>query len=182
MLRSLKARAQLRRKASHIYGAIVTQARQPDFYAKLGIPDTPAGRYEVVVLHLFLILERLGTPASPAEELPRALIEAFVSDMDDSVRELGTGDVAVGRKVRRAAAGLYERSRDYRMALAGDPQQLGRVLSRHVFGREGVDWQSRALAAYVRTAAASLADQAEAQVLAGQIAYPVLVTTAEAFQ
>ena len=61
MLRGLKARAEVKRKAGEIYGAIVTQARQPAFYAELGVRDTPAGRYEAVVLHLFLVLERFPT-------------------------------------------------------------------------------------------------------------------------
>ena len=112
MLRSLKRRAEFQRKAGEIYGAIVTQARQPAFYARLGIPDTPTGRYEMVVIHLFLVLERLrGAGASPeAAAAAQALVDAFVADMDDSLRELGTGDVGVPRRVKRAAAGFYERS------------------------------------------------------------------------
>jgi cytochrome b pre-mRNA-processing protein 3 len=64
MLASLKTRAEIRRKAGEIYGAIVTQARQPDFYAALGIADTPGGRYEMVVLHLFLVLDGADAPSA----------------------------------------------------------------------------------------------------------------------
>ena len=56
MLRLLKRRAEFQRKEGEIYGVIVTQARQPAFYARVGIPDTPTGRYEMVVVHLFLVL------------------------------------------------------------------------------------------------------------------------------
>jgi cytochrome b pre-mRNA-processing protein 3 len=178
MREALQKRATIRRKASEIYGAIVTQARQREFYAKLGIPDTPAGRYEMVVLHLFLVLERLRAEASRAGALPRALVEAFVADMDDSLREMGTGDMAVARKVRRFAAGLYERSRDYREALAA-PEALDRTLAQHALGRDVVDWQSAALAAYVRMAAARLADQDGAEVAAGRIAFPAAATVAK---
>jgi cytochrome b pre-mRNA-processing protein 3 len=172
MLQSLKERARLRRKAGEIYGAIVTQARQPAFYAKLGIPDTPVGRYEAVVVHLFLVLERLRAEGARAGILPRALIEAFVADMDDCLRELGTGDIAVGKKVRRAAAGFYERSGDYRAALAEpDPERLGHALARHLLGHEGDT--SGALARYVQVAAALLADQSCEDLLAGRIAFPL---------
>ena len=106
MLGTLRTRAALRRKAGEIYGAIVTQARQPGFYAKLGIPDTPVGRYEMVVLHLFLVLERLRGEGLGTEALQRPLIETFVADMDNSLRELGTGDVVVGKKVRAGRGGL----------------------------------------------------------------------------
>jgi cytochrome b pre-mRNA-processing protein 3 len=173
MLQSLKERARLRRKAGELYGAIVTQARQPAFYAKLGIPDTPAGRYEAVVVHLFLVLERLRTEGARAGNLPRALIEAFVADMDDCLRELGTGDIAVGKKVRRAAAGFYERSGDYRAALGGaDPERLAEALAGHLPSRERSGRASGALARYVRAAAALLADQSGSDLLAGRIAFP----------
>ena len=125
MLRSLRRRAEFQRKAGEIYGAIVTQSRQPAFYARLGIPDTPTGRYEMVVIHLFLVLERLrGAGASPeAEAAAQALVDAFVADMDDSLRELGAGDVGVPRRVKRAAAGFYARAKDYREAIAaGGPR------------------------------------------------------------
>ena len=119
MLDFLNARTDIRRKAGEIYGAIVAQARRPAFYAALGVPDTPAGRYEMVVIHLFLVLERLRAEADAASPLPRLLVEAFIADMDDSLREMGTGDLAVPKKVRRAATGLYERSMAYKAALDG---------------------------------------------------------------
>src|ERR1700675_4042072 len=106
MLRSLRRRAEFQRKAGEIYGAIVTQSRQPAFYARLGIPDTPTGRYEMVVVHLFLVLERLRGGGADAEAVAQVLVDAFVADMDDSLRELGTGDVGVPRRVKRAAAGF----------------------------------------------------------------------------
>jgi len=180
MLRAFRTRATLQRKASDIYGAIVTQARHQGFYAKLGIPDTPTGRYEMVVLHLFLVLDRLQTLGAQAGTLPRAIIEAFVADMDDSLREMGTGDVAVAKKVRRAAAGLFERSKDYKEALAADdPQELARLLARHGLVGGADEASRRALASYVRTAAACLADQDDATLLAGCIAFPAVTANAE---
>jgi len=172
MLRSLRARALLRRKAGEIYGAIVTQARQPEFYAKLGILDTPAGRYETVVVHLFLVLERLRGGGTRPCLLARALVEAFVADMDDSLRELGTGDVAVARKVKRAAAGLYERSAAYRAGLAAaGAEPLGQALARNIPGLKETDARAGALARYVRMAIAGLSVD---DVLDGRIAFPPL--------
>ncbi len=180
MLRLLKVRAQLKRKAGELYGVIVTQARNPEFYAKLGVPDTPVGRYELVVLHLFLVMERLGDEPG-AGNLGRALVEAFVVDMDDSLREMGTGDVAVAKKVRRAAAGFYERSQDYRLAVrAGEPQKLGTTLAMHIMpGGTQKGLQSDALAGYVTLAGASLAAQNGADVLDGRITFPVIAIAAE---
>jgi len=180
MLASLKTRAEIRRKAGEIYGAIVTQARQPDFYSALGIADTPGGRYEMVVLHLFLVLERLRTAPSAAPALPRLLVEAFIADMDDSLREMGTGDLAVPKKVRRAAAGLYERSMHYRGALsAGDEKALASALGKHAHVGGVVNEASRTLATYVHRAAQLLASQDEAAMLAGQLEFPPVSAAVE---
>jgi cytochrome b pre-mRNA-processing protein 3 len=155
MLRWLKARTEVKRKAGEIYGAIVTQARHPFFYADLGIPDTPAGRYEAVGLNLFLVLERLRQAGAEAADLSRGLIEAFVADMDDAARQLGAGDTGAPRKVRRATAGFYERSADYRTAMS-DARRLQAALAQHVLAGEAGSRQSEALLRHVQRAAQDL--------------------------
>src|SRR3990170_2959830 len=110
MLEWLTERSQSRRTAGELYGRVVAEARQPMFYVELGVPDTPEGRYEVVVLGLFLILERLRVERGAGEKLSQQLLEAFVTDMDDCMREMGVGDLTVAKRVKRAAAGFYERA------------------------------------------------------------------------
>ena len=180
MLEFLNARTDIRRKAGEIYGAIVTQARHPALYAGLGVPDTPSGRYEMVVLHLFLVMERLGATPEMAADLPRLLVEAFIADMDDSLREMATGDLTVPKKVRRAATGLYERSMAYKGPLdAGDDAVLAHALAEHVYlTAEGR--RARALVGYVRAANAALAATDAEQVLDGKFGFPAVpVATAE---
>lgn len=173
MLDFLNARADMRRKAGEIYGAIVTQARHPAFYAGLGVPDTPSGRYEMVVIHLFLVLERLRSAAGADDDLPRRLVEAFIADMDDSLREMGTGDLTVPKKVRRAATGLYERSMAYKAALAaGDVDALVVVLHEHAYaGANAATQFAPLLAGYLQTAAAALAATEARQVAAGNFEF-----------
>lgn len=172
MLDSFRTRAETRRKASELYGAVVTQARAPQFYADLGVPDTPSGRYEMVALHLFLVLERLRLVDDRASGLPRMLVEAFVADMDDSLRELGTGDLAVPKKVRRAAAGLYERSQSYRTALAAaDDKALRELLIEHAYAG-AVNAGAKALARYVRDASKLLAQENAVAALLERRAFP----------
>lgn len=157
MLESLRNRAEMRRKAGEIYGVVVTQARSPEFYAALGVPDTPSGRYEMVTLHLFLVHESLRERAGEAPALARMLTEAFVEDMDDSLRELGTGDLSVPKKVRRAAAGLYDRSMAYRAPLeAADTPALAACLAEHVYAGTAHPG-AQSLARYALAASALLA-------------------------
>lgn len=172
ILRSLKRRAEFQRKAGEIYGAIVTQARQRAFYADLGIPDTPTGRYEMVVIHLFLVLERLRSEGALTEPVTQELVDAFVADIDDSLRELGTGDIGVPRRVKRAAAGFYARARDYRQALEASGTALEQTLARHLGDADATEPRIGALAAYVRAAAASLAVQHVEELIEGRPSFP----------
>ena len=119
--------------ATEIYGRLVAQARAEPFYASLGVPDTPEGRLEMIMLHLVLMQERLKVEGETGAELSRALSETFVSDLDDCLRELGVGDLTVPKKIKMAAAALFDRSRDYGSALAaGDVATMAGHLRRHV--------------------------------------------------
>lgn len=153
----LRSRSQVKRKAGEIYGAVVTQARHPAFYATMGIPDTPAGRYEAVVLHLFLVLEALRKAGAGGARLSQALIEAFAADLDDTTRQLGSSDTAAPRKVRRALAGFYERSALLRAGLE-EPGRLEEVIGRLLLGHDAASDEARALARYTRKAERMLAD------------------------
>jgi len=183
MLKWFKTRVKNHRRADKLYGAIVTQARSGHIYTSLGVPDTPAGRFEIVVLHLFLVMERLSSDPEIGQVLPRLVVERFVSDVDDSLRELGTGDLAVPKKVRRAAAGLYERATAYRAAISvGDEKALAQLLASYVFMAEGADWRSDALASYTIRAMAKLARRDVSEINSGKIAFPDAATLREDLQ
>ena len=82
-----------------IYGMIVTQAREPIFYRDLGVPDTVNGRFDLLLLHLWLLLRHLRT-VQGATELSQALFDRFCEDMDDNLREMGVGDQTVPKRMR----------------------------------------------------------------------------------
>ena len=104
--------------ARSLYGSIVTQARAPDFYAAWGVPDTVQGRFEMIVAASCPGARRLARRRARAgERLARALTEAFIVDMDDSMREMTFGDLAVPREIKRAAAALFDRHSAYLAAL-----------------------------------------------------------------
>lgn len=159
MLQWLRKRVETGRRAGELYGGVVTAARQPEFYGIIGVPDTPEGRFELVALHLFLAIESLRGAAS--DNLRQRMIEAFVTDMDDCMREMGVGDLAVPKKVKRAAATFYERATAYRRDLAeGKMSGLSASLRRNIFaGGAGREDASAAMARYVREASSALSDQ-----------------------
>ena len=170
MLTWLFNRNDSRRRASELYGAVVTLARRPALYADMGVADTPEGRYEALVLALFLVLERLRGEGEAVTPQAQALIEAFVTDMDDNMREMGVGDLTVPKKVKKAAAALYDRAEVYRTALAAEgDQDLAAVLVRLIPAAEGGTLDGPALAADVRSMTARLAGLSLAQLSAGEL-------------
>jgi cytochrome b pre-mRNA-processing protein 3 len=171
-----RSRSPSARLAARLYGSIVTAARQPPFFAVIGVPDTKDGRFGVLVLHVYLAVERLSAIKGPGSELARALVEAFVTDIDDNMREIGIGDPSVPKKVKQAAAILYERMAAYRAALAaGEMNHFSERLGRDMMLAAGSE-RGDELARYALRAMTELANQSDAALLAGDIVFPETVT------
>src|SRR5512141_2125850 len=102
---------------SALYGAIVAQARLPGFYRDYAVPDTVDGRFELIVLHLVLVLDRLAD--DPAlRVLGQGVFDRFCQDMDHNLREMGVGDLTVPKQMQRMGGAYYGRAQAYREALA----------------------------------------------------------------
>lgn len=158
------------RKAADLYGAVVTLARRPHLYEAIGIADTPEGRYEALVLHLFLVLDRVQAEGATAAEHAQALVETFVTDMDDNMREMGVGDLTVPKKVKKAAGALYDRVETYRTAMAAEGEgELAVALQRLIPAAEGQDLDAAALAGDAREVAARLSGLSFASIVAGSL-------------
>jgi cytochrome b pre-mRNA-processing protein 3 len=143
-----------------LYGTIVAQARAPAFYQAYGVPDTVNGRLEMVMLHAVLLLRRLERESAPLRALGQGLFDRFCRDMDETMREMGVGDLAVPRKMRRIGEAFYGRQAAYRAALAAaDDRSLAAALERNVFAGAGGGEAAVRLAAYVREADRRLAAQ-----------------------
>jgi cytochrome b pre-mRNA-processing protein 3 len=144
-----------------LYGTIVAQARVPAFYQIYGVPDTVNGRLEMIMLHAVLFLRRLeGEAAAPIRALGQGLFDQFCRDMDDSMREMGVGDLAVPRNMRRIGEAFYGRQAVYRAALdAPESEPLAAALQRNVFAGESELGAAFGLAVYVREAVRWLAAQ-----------------------
>lgn len=174
MLAWLKQRRDRRRRARFLYGSIVTQARREAFYASWGVPDTNEGRFEMIVLHLSLVLGRLSGEGEPGRKLGQALTEVFVVDVDDGLREMTVGDLAVPRQVKRAVATLRERYGVYRAALvASDDGPLREALAARLATSNGAEHLNiDPLCAYIRDTSRVLGALSGVEVLAGHVGWP----------
>jgi cytochrome b pre-mRNA-processing protein 3 len=174
MLAWLKTMSDRRQTARSLYGSIVTRAREPVFYATWGVPDTVQGRFEMIALHLVLVLRRLAAEGRVGERFGRALTEAFMVDLDDAMREMTFGDLAVPRDVKRAAAALFHRHRAYLAALgAADDMTLAQAIGAQLaYLDPGGGLDAHAIAVYVRRCASALDVEPAALILGGQVAWP----------
>jgi cytochrome b pre-mRNA-processing protein 3 len=156
---------------ARLYGTIVAQARAPAFYQLYRVPDTVTGRLEMIMLHTVLFLRRLEGEAGPIRQFGQDLFDRFCRDMDDNMREMGVGDLAVPRRMRRIGEAFYGRQVAYRMALeAAGEDRLAAALQRNVFAGGAHRAEARLLAAYVREAERQLA--AEHGFGRAQLAFP----------
>lgn len=157
--------------ARSLYESVVAQARRPDFYRDLGVPDTVDGRFELVALHGYLLLRRLR-PMQDGAGLAQALFDVIFADMDASLREMGAGDLGVGKRVKVMAKGFYGRMAAYDAGLAGEAP-LMEALRRNLYGTvEPTPGVLTAMAAYLQDATQGLEKQAESALLAGQASFP----------
>jgi cytochrome b pre-mRNA-processing protein 3 len=174
-LSSLTRRAPQHRAGHSLYEAIVAQARSEILYRQHGVPDTVHGRFEMVVLHVALVLARLELEGTGGQATGRAMLESFVADMDDACRRLGIGDMGVPRQVKKATAAVLERGNAYRAAIAGrgEGDALVDVLAAEVWRAVPAEVPgARALAEYVRRAVTSLEAQDGARLVAGTVSFP----------
>ena len=172
-----------------LYGMIVAQARTPAFYTGYGVPDTVQGRFDLIVLHLVLVLARLGRDheprprpgrhaepgrgRSPERALGQGLFDAFCRDLDANLREMGVGNLAVPREMRRFGEAFYGRQAAYGEALAAaDDRELEKALARNIFEAAGIDDRAARLARYARAAAKLLDTVEEDALVAGQLVFP----------
>ncbi len=168
----LRRRDKHERAGFQLYGAAVTAARDPWLYATLGVPDTLDGRFDSIGLHVYLIIRRLTIePEPPGPALAQAVFDAMFLDMDTNLREMGVGDLSVGKRNRAMWEAFHGRSAAY-AASWNDPAALAAALVRNVW--RGVDPPAGSGPAIARIAwaqAAVLDEQTVEAMLRGEVRF-----------
>jgi cytochrome b pre-mRNA-processing protein 3 len=153
-----------------IYGMIVTQAREPVFYRDLGVPDTVNGRFDLLVLHLWMVLRRLKSIEGGAG-LSQALFDRFCDDMDANLREMGVGDLTVPKRMQAFGEAFYGRTAAYDLALAAGREPLAQALCKNILNGEEVE-KARRLAFYAEAVIATLGGLDEATLRGASWKFP----------
>jgi cytochrome b pre-mRNA-processing protein 3 len=149
-----------------LYDLAVRQARQPAFYARMGVADRIDARFELYTLHVLLLVMRLRDEGERGADAGQDLFNTYVSALDHALRELGVGDISVGKKMRKLGEALYGRMTAYETPLrAGDAAALADGLARNVF-EDADSARGAELAAYALESRRRLTAQDFAAVLA----------------
>ena len=156
-----------------LYGAIVARAREPALFRDLQVPDTVDGRFEMVVAHCVLAIRRLREAGEPGRGLAQEVFDTFCTNMDQSLREMGVGDLAVPKRMKKIGEAFYGRLAAYDSALtAGDRGALAQALQRNVYDGAGDRLAIEGLAAYMMAASRQLAAGPDGDLLGGAFDVP----------
>ncbi|KRB79701.1 ubiquinol-cytochrome C chaperone [Sphingomonas sp. Root710] len=139
-----------------LYNSVVTEARDPAWYAEMGVPDTLDGRFDMIAAILSLVIVRAEAEGNAGREPSARLTEVFIDDMDGQLRQLGIGDVVVGKHIGNMIAAMGGRLTAYREAI-GQGAVLEEALVRNLWrGEPGPDAQPTLVAGRMRAIKARL--------------------------
>jgi cytochrome b pre-mRNA-processing protein 3 len=159
MLRNLFRQRPDERQGDALYALAVGQARQPEFYTSLGVTDQIDARFELYTLHVLILFLRLKGDGERGEVAAQRLFDTYISSLDNTLRELGVGDVSVGKKMRKLGESLYGRMNAYEGPLrAEDVDAMAAALAKNVYESEDAA-TGHALARYAVASRQNLATQ-----------------------
>ncbi len=157
-------------KIALLYGAIMAQARNKEFFIRFGLSDDFETRFESLILHMLLVMRRLGTEGQPVKQ---ALMDFMVSDLDRTLREMGVGDVGVVKRMKHFMEGFYGRMHAYDAALNSvDKKEILRALDRNLYGATSTDLAKLDMMRdYIDMQTGALAVQPTQDLLDGKISF-----------
>jgi len=172
ILASIFRRNSGKRHVEAIYTAIMAAARRPILYEDYGVADTLDGRFDMVILHAFLVMERLKGGDSAAQAFSQELADQIFQEMDHAFREMGVGDLSVGKRVRKLAEIFYGRTGVYAPAILAGETELAEALRRNVYPEGTQPEALQGLVRYVLAQRAGLAGQDPRRIVRGEVYFP----------
>ena len=162
--------------ARKLFESVVKQSRNPVFYTDLQVSDTVDGRFDMVTLHAYLILRRLKAEGDPSAALGQQFFDVMFDNFDENLRELGVGDIGIGRRIKKMASAFFGRVKAYDEALESmENDNLKTALHRNLY--KDVDAEDLAvskMAAYIRWQDKELSKQESSRLYAGEAEFSPL--------
>lgn len=155
-----------------LYASLSGASRAPVFYARLGVPDTVEGRFDMLTLHAVLVLERLKQLPPPADDFAQDFVDDLFARFDAALREMGVGDISVPKRMKTIAAHFMGRAKAYAEALSSGEPAMSHALARNVLGGENRLADARLLNLYVTEVRQALAKADFAAISGAAISWP----------
>lgn len=170
----LKSKALRRKSAQDLYQAALTQSRQPEFYDGMGVADTMDGRFDLLSLHVILLIERLNTLGRPGRKLGQSLFDSMFKRMELDLREMGIGDLGVPKHMQKMMKAFNGRAHAYQAAMAsGDAGALEEAIAKNIYRNAGAPGpQAKALTGYALYARSLLASATLDDLSAARMQFP----------
>ncbi len=168
-----RARRASKALIEQLRGEIVAAARRPALYETLGAPDRLAGRFELLTLHVGLVLRQLVAIGGLGHDIAQDLVNSVFLHFDDTLREMALSDVSVSKRLKKIKQAFYGRNAAYAAALdSGSLPELESALARNVLGAPSGAVEARALAEYVASVDAALAKAPLEDFATGRFRFP----------
>ena len=132
MIRAWKERRRHANPADRLCAAVSRRAREPVFYETYGVADSIDGRFDLIALHAWVVLERLQ--AAGETGLAQSFVDALFARFDAALREQGVSDMGMGRRMKKMAGAFYGRLRVY--SASSDETELAAAILRNVYRGE----------------------------------------------
>ena len=157
-----------------LYKCIADQARSPEFYTRFAAADTIDGRFDVLVLHGFVVMEALKGCGKDGERIGSCLATAIFESLEEALRELGSGDIGISRRIKAMANAFYGRLAVY--SSAANESEMKEAVIRNLYrGEPGHDADAGLLARYVFKSLESLrVPDAKLELLKGHLVFAPL--------
>jgi len=154
-----------------LYRIILQASRSPDIYIRFKVSDNLDGRFDMLCLHMALIMRRLkSVQDNGSAEFSQRLFDIFFSDMDLTLREMGVGDLGVAKRVRKMSEAYMGRLNAYTHGLdAKDEEKLAEACAHNIGRREQVEQEDKLCAAFMLQAAEQLERVLDAELLSGMM-------------
>ena len=153
----LKHRTARKQAAAGLYQSARSQSRHPVFYANWGVADTMDGRFDVLSLHVALLMARLGQMGKQGSKLAQAVFDAMFRDIEQTLRETGVGDLGVPKHMAKMMKAFNGRVHAYYAAInANDNAALELAIARNIYRMEHIPAHARDIAEYAAAVKAAL--------------------------
>ncbi len=157
------------KQVNEIYNVIVAQSRQAIFYSEMGVPDSVTGRFDMISLHMCLVLRRLKSKDEHIREFSQNLFDLFFKDMDRSLREIGVSDIGVPKKIQKMGSIFYGLLGKLTNALDDkDEAALIELLNNNIYDAQSED-NALTLVKYVIKTVTYLESQSHNEIISGRL-------------